>query len=249
MTKNTQRQSQLVSTFGPGAMVDLPIRSVIVAGLDYWEMRPNSFQSISEARLSQRLERLLKDQHRLAPEKSLSLRTPPVGDGYGTKEPPGVLSPSFPRWFVCERVEDGPTPSDRRRRLVPWQDLDLKGRRKYAFDDGKKSDVTPIRFVCACEKGHLQDINWRWVVHGAAACRETMWLAEKGTSADPADTSVVCGCGKRLSLQDLFQKGRLGKCVGERPWLLDRDPDGCDQDLKLLTRTATNTYFPQVLTV
>ncbi len=249
MTKNTQRQSQLVSTFGPGAMVDLPTRSVIVAGLDYWEMRPNSFQSISEARLSQRLERLLKDQHRLAPEKSLSLRTPPVGDGYGTQKPPGVLSPSFPRWFVCERVEDGPTPSDRRRRLVPWQDLDIKGRRKYAFDDGKKSDVTPIRFVCACEKGHLQDISWRWVVHGAATCRETMWLAEKGTSADPADTSVVCGCGKRLSLQDLFQKGRLGKCVGERPWLLDRDPDGCDQDLKLLTRTATNTYFPQVLTV
>jgi hypothetical protein len=249
MTKNTQRQSQLVSTFGPGAMVDLPTRSVIVAGLDYWEMRPNSFQSISEARLSQRLERLLKDQHRLAPEKSLSLRTPPVGDGYGTQKAPGVLSPSFPRWFVCERVEDGPTPSDRRRRLVPWQDLDIKGRRKYAFDDGKKSDVTPIRFVCACEKGHLQDINWRWVVHGAATCHEIMWLAEKGTSADPADTSVVCGCGKRLSLQDLFQKGRLGKCVGQRPWLLDSDPDGCDQDLKLLTRTATNTYFPQVLTV
>jgi hypothetical protein len=32
-------------------------------------------------------------------------------------------------------------------------------------------------------------------------------------------------------------------------WLLDRDPDGCDQKLKLLTRTATNTYFPQVYTV
>ena len=32
-------------------------------------------------------------------------------------------------------------------------------------------------------------------------------------------------------------------------WLLDKDPDGCDQNLKLLTRTATNTYFPQVLTI
>src|ERR1700688_4723818 len=46
---------------------------------------------------------------------------------------------------------------ERRRRLVRWQDLDSKGRRKFAFDDGRKSDVTPIRFVCACEKGHLQD--------------------------------------------------------------------------------------------
>ncbi|MGC1177722.1 MAG: hypothetical protein ACLQF1_06020 [Methyloceanibacter sp.] len=50
----------------------------------------------------------------------------------------------------------------RRRRLVRWQDLDtVGGRRKFSFDDGKKSDVTPIRFVCACEKGHLQDIDWK----------------------------------------------------------------------------------------
>ena len=47
----------------------------------------------------------------------------------------------------------------------------------------------------------------------------------------------------------MFQPGRMGNCRGERPWLLDRDPDGCDQKLKLLTRTATNTYFPQVYTV
>jgi hypothetical protein len=76
-----------------------------------------------------------------------------------------------------------------------------------------------------------------------------MWIEEKGTSADPADMTVVCGCGKSLSLQQLFQPGRLGSCRGERPWLLDRDPNGCGQRLKLLTRTAANTYFPQVYTV
>ena len=30
------RQSQLVSTFGPGSMVDLPNHSVLIAGLDFW---------------------------------------------------------------------------------------------------------------------------------------------------------------------------------------------------------------------
>ena len=39
MSKNAQRLSQLVSTFGPGAMIDLPTRSVVVGGLDQWEMR------------------------------------------------------------------------------------------------------------------------------------------------------------------------------------------------------------------
>jgi hypothetical protein len=249
MTKNAQRQSQLVSTFGPGAMVDLPTRSVVIGGLELWDMWPDSFETISEPRLSERLESLLKDQGRLPPDKSLSLRSPPVGDAALGKEPSGVKSPIFPRWFVCELVEDGRTPQERRRRLVRWDDLDIKGRRKFVFDDGKRSEVTPIRFVCACEKGHLQDISWRWVVHGSTQCHEPMWLQEKGTSADPADTTVVCGCGKQLSLQELFQPGRLGKCQGERPWLVDRDPEGCDQNLKLLTRTATNTYFAQNLTV
>jgi hypothetical protein len=41
----------------------------------------------------------------------------------------------------------------------------------------------------------------------------------------------------------------MGNCRGERPWLLDRYANGCGLKLKLLTRTATNTYFPQVYTV
>jgi hypothetical protein len=80
-------------------------------------------------------------------------------------------------------------------------------------------------------------------------CHEPMWVEEKGTSADPADTAIVCACKRSLSLRDMFLRGRLGVCRGERPSLLDRDPDGCGENLKLLTRTATNTYFPQVYTI
>jgi hypothetical protein len=80
-------------------------------------------------------------------------------------------------------------------------------------------------------------------------CHEPMWVEEKGTSADPADTTIVCAYKRSLSLRDTFLPGRLGACRGERPWLLDRDPDGCGENLKLLTRTATNTYFPQVYTI
>jgi hypothetical protein len=252
MSRNAQRLSQIVSTFGPGAMIDLPTRSVIVGGLELWEMRPDAFKAIPEPRLAMRLEQLLKAQGRLEQTKSLSLRTPPVADSRPGRLPSYVVAPIFPAYFLCEQVEivtiDGKPV--RRRRLVRWQDLDPRGgRRKFIFDDGKKSDVTPIRFVCACENGHLQDINWKWVVHGNEPCQEPMWVEEKGTSADPADMSVVCGCGKQLSLQGLFQPGRMGNCRGERPWLLDRDTNGCGQKLKLLTRTATNTYFPQVYTV
>ncbi|MBY3136901.1 DUF1998 domain-containing protein [Rhizobium laguerreae] len=251
MTKNAQRLSQLISTFGPGAMIDLPTRSVVVGGLEQWDMKGNAFTTLAEPRLTMRLEQILKEQGRLNSAAHLSLRTPPISANARDGIPNGVAAPVFPTWFICEQVETNASVviTTRRRRLVRWQDLDSKGRRRFQFDDGRKSDVTPIRFVCACDNGHLQDIDWRWVVHGSVACQEAMWVEEKGTSADPADTNVICGCGRHLSLQDTFQPGRLGKCRGERPWLLDRDPAGCGHNLKLLTRTATNTYFPQVHTV
>lgn len=251
MTKNAQRLSQLISTFGPGAMIDLPTRSVVVGGLEQWDMKGNSFATLPEPRLTMRLEQILKEQGRLDPAANLSLRTPPISSNTRDGIPNGVAAPVFPTWFICEQVETSVSGAvtARRRRLVRWQDLDSTGRRRFQFDDGRKSDVTPIRFVCACDKGHLQDIDWRWVVHGAVSCHEPMWVEEKGTSADPADTNIICGCGRHLSLQDTFQPGRLGKCRGERPWLLDKDPEGCGDNLKLLTRTATNTYFPQVHTV
>jgi hypothetical protein len=251
MTKNAQRLSQLISTFGPGAMIDLPTRSVVVGGLEHWDMRGDTFSALAEPRLAMRLEQLLKEQGRLDPNATLTLRTPPTSVDAKNSVPSGVMTPIFPTWFVSEQVEvmGAGGKAVRRRRLVRWQDLDGKGRRKFQADDGKKADVTPIRFVCACDKGHLQDIDWRWIVHGSFGCQEPMWVEEKGTSADPADTSIACGCGRRLSLQDTFQPGRLGKCRGKRPWLLDEDPEGCGDNLKLLTRTATNTYFPQVHTV
>ena len=51
MSKNQLRSSQVVTTFGPGAMVDLPDTSVIIAGLDSWkyDFQPFKNQGWSES--------------------------------------------------------------------------------------------------------------------------------------------------------------------------------------------------------
>lgn len=251
MARNLQRMSQLISTFGPGSMLDLPTRSVLVGGLERWEMRENAFTAIDEPRLCAMLEKRLKKNALLTEGQVLSLRTPPLASSAPGQQPPGVTVTVFPTWFVCAKEGDGsPEKEVRRRRLVRWRDLSpAGGRRTYESENGRKLEVTPIRFVAACEDGHLQDIDWRWVVHTGTECREPMWLEEHGTSADPRDTRVVCDCGKFLTLDQAFQPGRLGRCRGERPWLGDQDPKGCTRSLRLLTRTATNTYFAQVATV
>ena len=164
---------------------------------------------------------------------------------------PSIDALVFPGMFICERVEGDPASSVRKRRLVNWHQLDRNSlNRKYRFpDDDKLVDVSPIRFVGACEHGHIDDIDWRWAVHGAEKCTRPMYLEEKGTSGSPADTAIACECGKRITLQETNIPGRLGPCQGRRPWLGRDKEEACGNKLKILTRTATNTYFAQVATV
>ena len=250
---NTLRLSQLISTFGPGAMVDLPTRSVIISGLERWQIRDEKISRIiSEPRLQRLLEKSMREAGRLAIDQSIVLRTPPVNaevQSYG--HPPSIDAMVFPELFVCERIEGDPSSAVRRRRLVAWQQLDSNStKRKYRMpDDDRLVDVSPIRFVGACGAGHIDDIDWRWAVHLGEPCTKPLYLEERGTSGAPVDTAVVCECGKRITLQEANIEGRLGKCRGHRPWLGRDMKEPCGNNLKLLVRTATNTYFSQVVTV
>ena len=54
---NFLRQSQVVTSFGPGALVDLPEQSIIVAGLSAWDGYRK--YPITEARLTAKLSDVL----------------------------------------------------------------------------------------------------------------------------------------------------------------------------------------------
>lgn len=250
MTDDVVRQSQVVGVFGPGAMLDLPERSVVVGGLDKWDMRSaGAFQVIEEKRLADLLRLRLKDDPRWNKDELPQLRTPPRAPSDPRAFKPALEAPIFPQWFVCDTA---PGDAPNRRRMVKFQELTPPARKQHEAEDKIKRRTSPVRFVCGCEKGHLQDIDWRRIVHaGPTGCRQQMWMEDSGTSADPRDTAVVCECGARLTLENLFQAGRLGRCEGERPWIGGLDPTPCtaEKGLRLLTRSATNTYFPQVAAV
>jgi hypothetical protein len=254
MSRVTQSISQLLTTFGPGAMMDLPTRSVVVAGLDHWDDRRASFKTIEEPRLQTLLQTQLVASNRWPANRPLKLRTPPIAqDNRQDPDPASVSVRIFPTWFTCEGASEAGDGTSRRRRLVPWGDLEAQGGKKRyrRQEDGRSVDVTPVRFVAACEKGHLQDIDWRWLVHrgGDRTCNEPMWIEEEGTSADPASIRIGCLCGRPpLSLADAFKPGFLGRCGGKRPWL-DTPEQGCTENLHFLSRSATNTYFAQTVTV
>lgn len=130
----------------------------------------------------------------------------------------------------------------------------MKSNGRLAYTgSGTKADVNPIRFVGACTKGHLQDINWRYLTHRGKdlSCRKPLYWVERGVSSDPSDISVRCTCGVSISMVDLYKPKFLGTCQSHSPWLTPRhEPnEECADDLRLLPRSATNTYFPQTVTV
>lgn len=251
MSRPKQSLSQLFASYGPGAMVDLPTRSVIVAGLDHWDASKTTFKSINEPRLTALLQTVLSQSGRWDPGKPVQLRTPPIAqENRNEPDPASVEVRIFPTWFTCDGFSEAGTINPRRRRLVRWTDLDASGgRKKFQREDGKKVDVTPIRFVGACKNGHIQDIDWKWLVHRGQPCSEAMWIEEEGTSADPANIRIGCLCDRpTVSLADAFKPGFLGSCKGQRPWLDSPDPT-CTELLHFLSRSATNTYFAQSVTV
>ena len=241
MTDNIVRQSQLITTFGPGAMIDLPEYSVIVSGLRDW---PHLLRErIDEPRLCAKLQRLLQ-------VPSIQLWTPPRHEENANKKAP-VGARIFPTWFIVK--DDKPSPRNpqwRRRRLVKWEHLE---KRKYKdADDGKLKPVVPVRFVCGCRLGHIDDLDWRSFVHqGDKSCGRPLWIEERGTGADLSDTFAVCDCGKERSLYEASKPGTgaLGFCEGKRPWIGQYAREACNEPYRLLVRTASNAYFPQSMRV
>jgi hypothetical protein len=261
MADITQNFSQLLLTYGPGAMLDLPEHAVVVAGLQDWRYAGSNWRPVEE----ERLVALLRQQlgAKLSPTFQ-GLRHPPMFDEERRDaNAPGVEVRLFPTWFLVNEPQStgddaGPGApaegSEKRRRIVEFADLSVTNAGKLSYKgDAKKAQVNPIRFVGACAKGHLQDIDWRFLAHrnGDRSCRKPLFWVERGVSSDPSDISVRCTCGASVTLADLYKPKFLGGCACHSPWLTPRRvaEEVCSEDLRLLPRSATNTYFPQTVTV
>ena len=205
MSENLLRQSQVVGAFGPGAMVDLPDRSVMIGRTGHVEFQ-QSRRRAGAWWMSRGCAPTWKSSWGYP---RLELRTPPEHDHNAASTlAQNVGAVIFPLWFVCEELEEAGE-GQKRRRLLRWSDLDPSDRKSFR-DGGKAKPVTPIRFVVARDHGHIQDIDWKWIVHRGEKCGAPLYLEERGTSGDTRDTAIACACGKRFTLSQAYIKPQSG---------------------------------------
>ncbi len=242
--------SQLLHTYGVGAIVDLPQMSVIVTGLEDWPRDPSIAREITEPRLLRAVRAYLGSQVR-------QLIFPPVAEDDAIPNPfeeearVGVPVAAFPCWMVCPVCRLlAPLKSD----LFELKaDLFRPDRIHYEHvncaKSAKRPTVVPARFLVACEHGHLDDFPWSEFVHrGPSECPGPLRLSEYGASGEARDLEVRCeGCGKPRRLAEAFGKEnreKMPQCRGRRPHLRDYDPDGCEEKMRAIILGASNSWFP-----
>lgn len=239
------RQSQVIGTYGPGSLLDLPNHSVLVGGLDGWF--PQGGERVTEPRLVAKIKPLLGISE-------LELRSPPVElEGYGGHGPPtGLPCFLFPEWFVTQDDMDGTRDRVRTRALV-HRDALTKG--KFIDRDRKNRTVVPVRFVRACRKGHIGDIDWYALTHGGPTdCRQKqkmLFLEERGATGDLSEVWVRCECNATTDLLSATRPDQkiLGHCDGARPWLGLVAREKCSELNRFLVRNASNAYFTHKMAV
>lgn len=250
------RPSQLLWTYGPGALVDLPNLSVVTMGLDRWDV--NRCLPVEEARLLAAVRRVLGPQVE-------RLRVPPFVREEGASPMSaegkiGVPVRPFPRWLRC--VECG---------LMSDIDLDLfkvkpspyrpeQTHYVHSGCTGSRSDkrphdadAVPVRFLLACRNGHLDDFPWHWFVHGGPSeCRGTLRFFERGASLQTENLWVKCdACDAARSLVHAFGREaqqNLPACRGRHPHL-DTFDTSCQESPRAVLLGATNSWFPVSLSV
>lgn len=240
------RPSQLLHTYGIGSVVDLPHISVMVMGLEDWDLA--HAKPVKEERL------LAQVRARLGPQVR-GLITPPMradidaglAHPFDDNDVVGVPVAPFPRWVRCPACRLlAPLSSQ----LFPLRTIpgrpDLA---KYVHANCNKlrqPAVLPARFLLACEAGHLDDFPWSWFVHrGDTSCHGLLELRELGVSGEAADVEVRCRqCERSRRMVDAFgEDADLPSCRGRRPQLRDFEEDGCAVRPRTILLGASNSWF------
>ncbi|GAA3551157.1 DUF1998 domain-containing protein [Amycolatopsis ultiminotia] len=252
------RPSHLMFTTGVGALVDLPNFSVLVSGLDDWRHdNVPEWEPIAEPRLLA----AVKTHHGMRFVEQLK----PAPWMPGTDTEPsgpaarvGVPIMPFPTWLRCTACNElGPLDS----RVFGFENFlpkrphdarffhDLCGRRR----SGKKPLAVPARFVLACTAGHLDDFPYAHFVHQGGPCPKAshprMQMDDRGGNIG-ANVEIRClSCNERRNMRQatgVRNLPNLPRCRGRHAHLGIFEPEGCDQDPKVLVVGASNQWFPQV---
>ena len=236
------RTSQLVTSYGVGAIVDFKDETAILSQADEW-FQPTKHPEDKERIIRcHNLERVLGKDFFVRPKWDPKPRT--VYQKYYSQD---IGAYRFPQMLYCPRCN----------RLIPDNSLGgvRDGPPKCNSPDCKNARLVPSRFVVVCARGHLDDFPYSAWVHRGKECPNKDSKEKKGLKLRNMDgrnsissLRVFCDdCDASRGMQSALVPGALKsvyKCRARRPWLSDEFDPPCSQDAVARLRTAAGVYMP-----
>lgn len=236
------RRSQILTSYGSGALVDFPRLSGIMAGLESWPIQ----QLPESAKIRERNLEIMLGKEFFYQVSS------PENDFDKTFSLPAYR---FPSWYYCPECHR----LDRYSKIAKPTSNNTSEYNSSLIcnncsDATKQVKLIPSRFVVACLNGHIEDFPYVWWVHRKKGICENpkLRLEYKGTTGGLDSIHLYCEtCKQEVSMAGCMDKDALRgrKCSGEMPWLgFDgnrwyKDPEECNATPRVLQRSANNVYY------
>lgn len=246
------RLGQLIAPFGPGAIyTDRRGTPHVVCGLDAWHRKYSDATGLQDC---DDLKEFLIFEPRLASLLGVEVFRSPadfraVRKGQTPAPNSGLYTPAhrFPRWY-------------RHSRSGKLSRFNLSTRKLPPEKEGR---WLPVRFVAACEAGHLCEFPWKEWLECSCPGDGDLYLTDRGGS-ELSSIKIECrSCppgstgtkGRNLAgtmripepggEPSDFAKDGIG-CPGDRPWLGEGANEACTSNLVGALLNQLNLYYPRV---
>lgn len=216
------RPNQLITTYGPGSIMDAVNDSLTVLDTEYWT-NDNIGKEIHDSRLA----------------SFMNVRKFYMPKTGGKEDIPVI---SFPYYHVC---------SNTKCQFLFDMREDFKVE-QYKKNQGEVKcpkcgySAYPSRFITICEDGHMNDFPWTWWVHkGSATCDGDLRLKSNGNSSSLSELMVECSCGAHRSMMGAMQQENFAgvSCSGNHPHRPGAKVKICKKSVIPSQRGASNVYF------
>lgn len=245
------RPSQLVTSYGPGSLLQTNFDSVLIMGIDFW-FNKNKYVKKNHTYLQQ----ITKRNHFREPKKE-------------NPNNRNIACISFPRWGFCKVC----------RKLQRHNSKSGKNGKHMCTIHSQNGELLPARLVVTCERGHLDEFPWVQWAHSnrekpVPICQnpDLKWVGGANNSSISSYVVECKFCGAKNSLRGATDRRKgielynsdSGKffqyqCTGQIPWLHQEEkcvyeddagkshPEKTEIAFGILSR-ATSMYYPKKIT-
>lgn len=220
-------QNQIITTFGPGSIIDAQLDSVVGLDISYWAKDGIDYKS--RRIYFNKLASYLGVRYFMEPKQ-------------GKNSFPVTI---FPDWHVCSNAKCNLLFKLSESTTGNREVYDVKG--PTCPDCGKKA--YPSRFIVMCDNGHVDEFPYREYLHGGSTgCTGKMRLKSGRYTSSLNSLTIKCddeNCGATKKMGDAMIKETFAgySCSGKHIHRPNSPKDNCDAEVIPSLRGATNVYF------